>query len=304
MRELFAVLERVAPSDSLVLIEAETGTGKELCAAAIHQYSARKKGPFVVCDLAGMARSLIESDLFGHERGAFTGAVGDHTGAFESAQGGTLFLDELGELELELQPRLLRAIESHKIRRLGSSAYRNVDVRVIAATNRDLDEEVKAGTFRSDLLHRLAVVRLRIPPLRERKEDLPLLCEHLLSGSGRTLSQLTLSLLSDHDWPGNVRELRNVLERALVLDRSTEPLGPEALGLVVGGNERPIGTNPGYHEAKEQLIAQWERAFVERILSQAGGNVSQAARSSGLGRRYLHRLIRKYDLPDSPRQPR
>ena len=181
MRELFAVLERVAPSDVAVLIEGETGTGKELCAEAIHAASRRAGKPFIVCDLAGVARSLVESELFGHVRGAFTGADRDREGAFVQADAGTIFIDEIGELDLELQPRLLRALERRQVKPVGGSAYRTVDVRVVAATNRDLQSEVRAGRFREDLYHRLAVVRVRLPSLRERKEDIPLLAQHFLS---------------------------------------------------------------------------------------------------------------------------
>jgi DNA-binding NtrC family response regulator len=292
MRELFAVLERVSSSRAPVLIEAETGSGKELCAEAIHAASGRT-GPFVVCDLAGIPRSLIESELFGHVRGAFTGASADRVGAFASAHGGTLFLDEVGELELSLQPRLLRMLEQGAVRPVGGSSYREVDVRVIAATNRELAREVESGNFRADLYHRLAVVGVRIPPLRERKEDLAFLVEHLLGDSGRVVAKAALALFEEHDWPGNVRELRNVVERGLALTQPGSEIEPQHVGLSAVA---PPDELAPYHDAKLELIESWERAYVERVLAEAEGNVSAGARRVGLGRAYLYRLIRKYGL--------
>jgi len=298
MRELFTVLERVAGSSEPVLIEGETGTGKELCAEALHRASPRARGPLVVCDLAGVPRTLIESELFGHVKGAFTGAASDRVGAFESAHRGTVFLDEIGELESDFQPRLLRALENHTVRRVGSAIYRNVDVRVIAATNRDLAQEVESGSFRPDLFHRLSVVRVRLPALRERKEDIPFLVERFLAGSGVKIASATLALLQEYDWPGNVRELKNVLRRGVALKHEGGTLEPEDLGLAVTGagasTERAAPDT--YHEAKAQLIETWEKSYVRRVLDETGGNVSQAARKCGLGRAYLHRLIRKYQL--------
>jgi transcriptional regulator with GAF, ATPase, and Fis domain len=302
MREVFAVLELVAQSDVAVLIAGETGTGKELCAEAIHAAGARKKGPFVVCDLAGVSRSLIESELFGHVRGAFTGADRDREGAFSHAHGGTIFIDEIGELELEMQPRLLRALESRKIKPVGAVQYRDVDVRVIVATNRDLREEVKVGRFRDDLYHRLAVVRVTLPPLRDRKEDIPLLVDHFLSGKDVEVPSDTRALFTDYDWPGNVRELRNVIDRGLSLMGHRRVLEPSLLGLEsqsaapTGSIEWPLSGNEGFREAKERLIASWERDYVTQLLRRAGGNVSKAAREGGLDRVYLHRLIKKYGI--------
>jgi two-component system, NtrC family, nitrogen regulation response regulator GlnG len=293
MRQVFAILERVAPSEAVVLVEGETGTGKELCAEAIHAASLRASGPFLVCDLGAITRSLIEAELFGHAKGAFTGAVRGRAGAFEAAHGGTLFLDEIGELELELQPRLLRAIERRQVARVGESQHRTVDVRVVAATNRDLAEEVKAGRFREDLFHRLSVARVRLPPLRERKEDLPLLVETLLGGAAEILPK-TLTLLGEYDWPGNVRELANVLARAQALAHG-KPLAPSHLGLAPP-MPRGSETIEDFHLAKEQLIEQWEREFLRRLLAAAGGNLSHAARASGLGRAHLYRLLKKYKL--------
>ena len=295
MRQLFALLERVTPSDAGVLIEGETGTGKELCAEAIHAASARAAGPFVVCDLSAVARNLLESELFGHGKGAFTGADKEREGAFEAANGGTLFLDEIGELEPELQPRLLRAIERRQVCRVGETRHRTVDLRVVAATNRDLAEEVKAGRFREDLYHRLSVVPVRLPPLRERKEDLPLLVEAILDGKSVSVLPETLALLGEYDWPGNVRELGNVLQRGLAMLAPGEPLAPSHLGFSAearGPNEGP----PDFHLAKEKLIEAWERDFLAKLLKTNGDNLSQAARQTGLGRAHLYRLLKKYKL--------
>jgi transcriptional regulator with GAF, ATPase, and Fis domain len=306
MREVFAVLELVAQSDVAVLIEGETGTGKELCAEAIHSAGGRAKKPFVICDLAGVSRSLIESELFGHMRGSFTGADRDRVGAFESADGGTIFIDEVGELELEAQPRLLRALEQRKIKPVGAPHYRDVDVRVIAATNRDLREEVKAGRFREDLYHRLAVVKVTLPPLRERKEDIAFLVNRFLEGKDIEIPAETMALLTDYDWPGNVRELRNVIDRGTSLMGAARELSPSLLGLeappqaagATAANWAAVGPE-GFREAKERLIAAWERDYVQQLLKRAGGNVSRAAREGGIDRVYLHRLMKKHGVASS-----
>jgi transcriptional regulator with GAF, ATPase, and Fis domain len=302
MREVFAVLELVAQSDVAVLIEGETGTGKELCAEAIHAAGPRARGPLVICDLAGVSRSLIESELFGHIRGAFTGADRDREGAFQQAHGGTIFIDEIGELELDMQPRLLRALESRKVKPVGAAPYRDVDVRVIAATNRDLREEVKAGRFRDDLYHRLAVVRVTLPPLRQRKADVAALVDHFLAGKDVEVPAETMALFTEYDWPGNVRELKNVIDRGLSLMGQRRSLQPSLLGLepppspVGAAPSWPTVGNEGFREAKERLIASWERDYVTQLLRRAGGNVSKAAREGGLDRVYLHRLIKKYNI--------
>src|SRR5690606_605527 len=235
MRALFARLERIAPSEASVLITGETGTGKELVAEAIHQHSPRASGPFVVVDCGSIPDKLIASELFGHERGSFTGAVSTYAGAFERANGGTVFLDEIGELPLELQPNLLGVLERRQVRRLGSSRGVPLDIRVVAATNRDLAAELNRGTFRSDLYYRPAVVQVRVPSLRERPEDIPVLARHfleLLGGSGRAPARLareTLESLRHHPFPGNVRELRNLIERSVVLAESG--MSPEAVAM-------------------------------------------------------------------------
>ena len=290
MRQLFALLARIAPSDAPVLVNGETGTGKEVCAEAIHARSPRAKGPFVVCDCASLAPSLVESELFGHVRGAFTGADVAREGAFAQADGGTLFIDEIGELELEAQPRLLRALDAHKIKPVGSATYRTVDVRVIAATHRDLRAEVKAHRFREDLFHRLSVLEVVLPPLRERKEDLPLLIRKLSGEQTLEIAPDAEALLLEHDWPGNVRELRNVVQRARSPSR-----GPtlEAAALGLGDGEQAPAT---FHEAKDRLIGNWERAYVVELLHRTRGNVSRAARVGGLDRVSLHRLIKKHAI--------
>jgi two-component system, NtrC family, nitrogen regulation response regulator GlnG len=294
MREVYAVLERVAHTDVPVLIGGETGTGKELCAEALHQASRVASGPFVVCDVAGMPRTLIETEMFGHVRGAFTGADRPHEGAFVRAHGGTIFIDEIGELELELQPRLLRVLEQRQVRPIGSGSYRAVDIRVISATNRDLRADCRRGAFRQDLFHRLGVVEVTLPPLRERKEDIALLVEGWLAPRGISATDETLHRLEEHDWPGNVRELRNVIERGVSLLSGEKVLEARYLGL-----DRTRATAAfisDYKRAKEELIAPWEREFVRALLQRTGGNVSLAAREGGLDRTYLHRLMRKYDI--------
>jgi DNA-binding NtrC family response regulator len=294
MRELFAVLEQASPSDTTVFIQGETGTGKEVCAESIHAASSRAARPFVVCDLASVQPGLIESELFGHRRGAFTGAAQDREGLIVSADGGTLFLDEVAELGLDQQPRLLRLLERKQVKPVGAATWRTVDVRVVAATNRDLARECRAGRFREDLYHRLMVLRVRIPPLRERKEDLPLLVEHLLAGRRMRVPPETIALFAEHDWPGNVRELRNVLERALSFAGDRGVLAPELVGLEVA-DDGDFGEEQ-FHLAKDRLVAEWERSYLKSLLVRCQGNVARAARRSGLGRTYLHRLLRKHGL--------
>jgi DNA-binding NtrC family response regulator len=294
MRRVYALVERIAPSDLTVLIQGETGTGKELCAEAIHALSPRAKRPFVIADMAGLPRSLMESELFGHVKGAFTGAVSDRRGAFEAASGGTLFIDEIGELELAAQPVLLRAIEQRQVKRVGATQYHTVDVRVIAATNRDLAEEVRAGRFRADLYHRLAVAQIELPPLRERKEDLSELVAAMLAGTGVSVSPATIALLAEYDWPGNVRELRNVIERALSVRGAARTIEPGMLGLEIA--DGAVAEPQTFFAARERLLASWERAYLEQLLKATDGNVSEAARRSGVARIHLYRLLKKYEI--------
>ncbi|HXV59731.1 MAG TPA: sigma 54-interacting transcriptional regulator [Vicinamibacteria bacterium] len=299
MRAVFAALSRVAASDSTLLLTGETGTGKDVAAESVHIVSSRRDGPFVVVDCGAIPGTLLESELFGHERGAFTGAEREHKGAFERASGGTLFLDEIGELSLDLQPKLLRALERREIRRLGGSGSIATDVRIIAATNRNLLEEVNARSFRSDLYYRLAVAEVELPPLRERREDIPLLVAHLLDDLGsqssrfseEVLSETFLDELARHTWPGNVRELRNHIERCLLFGR----MGPrveEARSEVLP--ELDLGEPLA--AARRRWVGTFERRYLEGLLEQSGGNVSDAARRAGVNRAHFHRLLARNGL--------
>ncbi len=297
MRRLFAQLERVAASRATVLLEGETGTGKTAAAESVHLESERKDAPFIVVDCGAVPPALLESELLGHERGAFTGAGERRKGAFEAASGGTLFLDEIGELPIELQPKLLRVLESRTVKRVGSNESIPVDVRVIAATNRDLRTEVNAGRFRPDLYYRLAVVTLRMPGLRERPDDLPDLLERILADLGARpearellLSPPALARLQAAPWPGNVRELRNHVERCVVLQDATELPVPPADGGEAAELDLP------YAAAREQALERFERRYVARLLARSGGQVAQAAREAGLNRTYLHRLIGRHRI--------
>ena len=300
MRTSFARMERAASSNATVLIVGETGTGKSRAARAIHEASARASGPFVIVDCAAVPANLIESELFGHERGAFTGAFKTRIGAIEEASGGTLFLDEIGELSSELQPKLLSAIENRQIRRVGSNTVIPVDVRIITATHRDLRAAVNDERFRADLYFRLAVLTLSIPPLRERPEDIPLLVERLAANMHVTSEQS--AYLRSHDflvqlqrctWPGNIRELRNHLERCLVFDDltpqpSTRPDAQPADG------ERPSARS--YADARRRALDAFERTYHADLLEAHEGKKSKAARSADMDRVYLHRLVRKHGL--------
>src|SRR5262245_31541226 len=285
MRQVFAVLERAARSDAPILFLGESGTGKELAARAVHDASPRKDGPFVVFDCGASTETLIESDLFGHVRGAFTGAAADRQGAFAAADGGTLFLDEIGELELPAQPRLLRAIERRQVKPIGATTYTTANVRVVAATNRDLLAEVKAGRFREDLYHRLAVMRVVLPPLRERREDIPQLVSSFLEqaaqGSERRAPIIppeTMAALRAHDWPGNVRELRNVRALAMALAPEGSAVDEHLLGLdeprSADTSSQPVDITFPFKEAKDRLVLAWEREYVQALLAKHEGNVS------------------------------
>ena len=300
MRKLFALLERVAPSDINVLIEGESGTGKELVANEIVQRSPRGEGPFVVVDCGAISPSLVESELFGHVRGAFTGADRDRVGAFEAADGGTVFLDEVGELPLELQPKLLRAIEAREIRRVGETRPRKVNVRVISATNRDLEREVNRGRFREDLYFRLAVMTVHVPPLRERLEDLVILVRVFLQALGATdqdrlFTPAVVAEMARHDWPGNVRELRNYVERSVVLQKAGPTLRRPTPGAAFAATA-PVDLSVPFRIAKDGAIDTFERAYLSALLEAAGNNMSKAARMGGMDRMYLHRLVQKHGL--------
>jgi len=317
MREVFGILERVAPTDLTVLVTGETGTGKELVSRATHNRSTRKNRPFVVFDCGAATESLVESELFGHERGAFTGAIAVREGLFEVADGGTIFIDEIGELPLELQPKLLRVLEQREVRRVGATKVRHVDVRVVAATNRNLRDEVAAGRFREDLYYRLAVVEIRLPALRERREDVPLLVEHLLhraehsQGGGRGvrgLAQEVRALFDAYHWPGNVRELNNVIERALPFTDGTAitlDALPEALRAArPAAPAVPRPTLPAdttlsslpLKDAKDALIEEFERHYLVDLIDRHDGNVSRAARTAGMDRKSITRLLKKHQI--------
>jgi transcriptional regulator with GAF, ATPase, and Fis domain len=302
IRGAFAVLERVSGSGTTLLIEGESGTGKELAAEAVHQSSSRASGPFVVVDCAAMPGSLIESELFGHERGAFTGADQQRVGALEEAHGGTLFLDEVGELPLDLQPRLLRFLETQQVKRLGSARHQAVDVRVIAATNRSLVHEVKQGRFREDLYYRLSVVCVELPPLRERPEDILLLAHHFAERYVRDPRALftgeIAAMLTAYHWPGNARELRNVVERLALVPE-------QAVANLREGFRKQPGTSPGgigtlaelpFHEARSQWQERFERQYLAIQLERAAGVVAQAAKLAELPRPTFHRLLKRHGL--------
>ncbi|MGD0679613.1 MAG: sigma-54 dependent transcriptional regulator [Polyangiaceae bacterium] len=296
MHEVFDVLECVARTDATVSMMGETGVGKDLLAHSLHEKSGRAKGPFVIFDCGSVAANLAESELLGHERGSFTGAVSTHAGAFERAHGGTLFLDEIGELPLELQPRLLRALESRRVRRVGGRIDHRVDVRVVAATNRDLHAEVAAGRFRGDLYYRLAVAVVHVPPLRRRLDDLPELVRSLLADLGRTdlrMADETLALLRLHAWPGNVRELKNALSCAIAfLEPDGTSLGPEHLRLLRDAKNDGswIDGLPLAGRSLEHL----ERAAIRQTLLQARGNKTYAARALGIALSTLYDKLKKY----------
>jgi DNA-binding NtrC family response regulator len=299
MRRLFALLARLSPTDLTVTLTGQTGTGKDVLARGIHQASPRAQQPFVVFDCGAVAPSLIESELFGHEKGAFTGAVGDRRGAFERAHKGTLFLDEIGELSLDLQPKLLRALEHRSVRRVGGSEDRAVDVRIIAATNRDLEEQVRKRVFREDLFFRLMAATLHVPPLRERKEDLPQLVARFLEEGGKdwAVAPETLEVLAGYDWPGNVRELKNVVASAAALaDGPT--LEPRHL-VVFRPQKRPqeVPTTLGTSlPMAGQTLEQLEKAAIEHALQQFDGNRTKAAKALGIASSTLYEKLKRYGL--------
>ncbi|MCE9673554.1 sigma 54-interacting transcriptional regulator [Myxococcus stipitatus] len=300
-RVSFALMERAAASGATVLLEGETGTGKSRAALAIHRAGARASGPFLTVDCGAIPGNLLESELFGHEKGAFTGALQRRIGAFEEADGGTIFLDEVGELPAELQPKLLRVLEQREIRRLGSNSYQPVDVRVIAATHRDLRAEVNAGRFRSDLFFRLAVVRILIPALRERPEDIPLIAERILGGLGAGPEQVAalsapefIAQLQHAAWPGNIRELRNHLERCLVFQDAMPP-SVEEIGSA-GVLRNMVDPKQPYAEARRRALEVFEREYLDALMTLHGGKVSQAATAADMDRVYLYRLLRRRGL--------
>ena len=314
MRALFARIERAAATAQTILLLGESGTGKEVLARAIHDESPRRAGPFVVLDCGAITANLMESEVFGYARGAFTGAAGARAGLLEEANGGTLFIDEIGELPLDLQPKLLRALEARQVRRLGSSEWRPFDARIVAATHRDLRARVAEGTFRQDLYYRIAVVEAHVPALRERKEDIPLLVERFLAAHDppRALADLpphALSLLAAHDFPGNVRELRNLVTRLVLFSElgldlpggeAARPVERAAVGspAAPGGEPERMGKllELPLPAAREMVMEQFERGYVSAKLGQHGGNISRAADAMGVSRQLVHRLLDRYGM--------
>ena len=316
MRKMYDVLQRVARTDATVLIEGESGTGKELITAEIVRRSQRGGKPFIVVDCGSIAPNIVESELFGHARGAFTGAERQRIGAFEAADGGTVFLDEIGELPLDMQPKLLRVLETGEVRRMGENQLRKVDVRVVAATNRQLEREVNRGRFREDLFFRLSVVTVRVPPLRERKQDIPGLVDSFLASldamdKRHLFTPEVMEAMQRHDWPGNVRELKNFVERRVVFDSSG--LGLDGDGVTPSGRSLmppPVPSSPfgaavedappdiekPFRIAKDEVIEGFERKYLTALLEWAEGNVSRAARKAKIDRMYLHRLLQHYGL--------
>ena len=316
MREIFAILEKVAPTDLTVLVRGDTGTGKELAARAIHRASHRAKNALVVQDCSAIPRDLIESTLFGHEKGSFTGASDRHRGCFEQADGGTIFLDEIGELDLALQPKLLRVLENREVKRVGGDRVIPVDVRVLAATNRDLRQMVNAGTFREDLFYRLSVVQIELPSLRERPEDIPLLVRAFLdefavriargeSPRNLTIERDAMARLVSYAWPGNVREMKNTIERAASLadgdELTVKDLLPSSVKtppqpLPGGAAEQFVESELPFKEAKQRVTDAFEAAYLKALLDKHGGNITRSANAAGLTRYHLRELAKRYGI--------
>ena len=314
MRQIFSILEKISPTQATVIIEGETGTGKDLVAKAVHKHSPRKDKPFIVFDCSAVASNLIESELFGHEKGAFTGAVKARRGAFEAAGGGTLFLDEIGELSLDLQPKLLRALEQREIKRVGSNVPVKIDVRVVCATNRNLRKEIREERFREDLYYRLSVVKVNLPALRERSEDITNIIEHLLAT--RPFNQKTdgslhvkrveddaLKLLSRYEWPGNVRELHNIMERAVSFvdgDTLTRAQLDFIFAEIDHGEERTermaVDADVPFKDAKQQVVEAFEKEYLVELLKTNNFNLSKASREAKIDRKHLRNLLKKYDI--------
>ncbi len=315
MREIFATLEKIAPTDLTALVRGETGTGKEFVARALHSASRRGSGPLVVQDCGAIPKDLIESTLFGHERGAFTGATERHRGSFEQADGGTIFLDEIGELDLNLQPKLLRVLENREIKRVGGDRQIPVNVRVVAATNRDLRQMVNEGTFREDLFYRLSVVSIELPSLRERPEDVPMLVEHFLSEvSARRfpdgdkhlhVAPDAMRRLCAYPWPGNIRELKNTVERAGSLcdelELTVRDLMPSSQktpspALPGGSAEQFVDASLPFKEAKQKVLDTFEAAYLKALLDKHAHNITRSAQAAGLTRYHLRELAKRYGI--------
>ncbi|MBX3027182.1 sigma-54-dependent Fis family transcriptional regulator [bacterium] len=299
MVEVYTTIARVAPGMSTVLVLGESGTGKELAARAIHRHSPRRERPFVAVDCTALTESLLESELFGHVRGAFTGAVQDAPGLFLEADGGTIFLDEIGDITLPLQAKLLRVLQERQVRPVGGTQWRAVDVRIVAATNRDLAAAVAAGRFREDLFYRLNVVTLRLPPLRERRDDIPLLVDHLVHRAAAQcgkpvggVSAAALAALGAYDWPGNVRELAHVLERSVALARGSVLDVDDLPSALHGRAPAPAADLTADLPTLEEL----KRRYIQHVVDLHAGNVSRAAAVLGIERRSLYRMLRRYEI--------
>ncbi|HEY0483665.1 MAG TPA: sigma 54-interacting transcriptional regulator [Kofleriaceae bacterium] len=308
MRRVYAILERLAETSATVLVQGETGTGKDVLARSLHAASRRADRPFVAVDCGAIPEHLVESELFGHVKGAFTGAISDRRGVFEEADGGTLFLDEIGEMPLALQPKLLRAIESRSIRRVGGTGARTVDVRIVAATNRSLASSINDGSFREDLYYRLAVVEVRLPPLRARRDDIPVLAAHffrLFAGEHGRLPAEFVAGLVGRGWPGNVRELRNTIERSVSLGtiapapRTAAP-GAQATAppgdVLPGSIESFVALHLPLKEARRAWTESFELVYVRTMLKLVGGNVTRAAERAGVSRRFLQRMVARLGI--------
>jgi transcriptional regulator with PAS, ATPase and Fis domain len=301
MRQVYALIERVGPTESTVLIQGETGTGKELVARALHQLSSRASKRFLAIDCGAIPEHLLESELFGHLRGSFSGAVNDRAGAFEEAEHGTLFFDEIGELPVQMQRKLLRALETREIRRVGSNKERRIDVRVLAATNRPFNQAVNDGLFREDLYYRLAVVTIELPPLRARREDILPLAQHFLdrfTGGGTLVSTRLASALMGRGWSGNVRELKNYIERHVSLTgpEPTTEAGQAAVPPTAA--DALVDADLPYKDARDAWLTRFDAIYVRALLAKTGGNVTRAAERAGISRRFLQRQMLRLGLRD------
>ncbi|HET7275904.1 MAG TPA: sigma-54 dependent transcriptional regulator [Longimicrobiaceae bacterium] len=309
IQNVFSLVSRVAPTEANVFVSGESGTGKELIARAIHAKSRRSSRPFVAINCAALPEQLLESELFGHEKGAFTGADGQRRGLLENATGGSFFLDEISEMSIDLQAKMLRVIQERKIRRVGGTTEIPIDVRWITATNRDPEQAVRDGVLRQDLFFRLNVVPLRLPPLRERRDDIPALSHHFLRRFADQYDREDLRLSSDvlrklrsYSWPGNVRELQNVVERMVSLSLDGEEITlrelPEEFSwsLNSSGNGKASSADHNFHEAKADVIAQFEQAYLRDLLERCNGNISKGAREAGMDRKTIHRMLQKYQI--------
>lgn len=306
LRKVLELVKKIASTDANVLVLGESGTGKELIARVLHMNSRRKDGPFVPVDCASLPEHLLESELFGHEKGAFTDAYSSRPGIFEYAQGGTIFLDEIGDMPLSLQAKLFRVLQERQVRRLGANRLTPVDVRVVSATNKDLKSEVEARRFREELYFRLNVIALEIPPLKEREGDVPLLAKHFAEHFSRSnhrkisgISSKAMQILESYGWPGNVRELQNAIERAVVLAEGgmieARDLPDSIRGSIRNGSSASNGLLP-YKEAKREKLAVFDKEYLADLLVRHQGNVSQAAEEAGIDRKTIHRMLSKHGL--------